>query len=775
MSVTVKSLNDVLWFCLVLLVEVFGLSVALGGPWIEVSYFLLVVVSQTVAGAYIWAQLRKDELRVPIPELLAMGFAIGSSTAAISQLFLRDLLGVRLMISPYVPIIAVAIWLTFKRSPRLAVEITHTDSTTLLWLLFPAPLALSHYVWLLLPAYLAPLLLFLLLLRRAHIEVITRNIKKIVTVATLILALFTNYVISALTNVSPSRVLAEADLLFDIGHAVTFANFGINENIAMAGQNFQYYKFSHLWLGPILLNTTEVGITVATTIIPLLFLLMIGMALWTLTYYFSNSNRAANIASVLFFALATIPEPILLEIRIAYLFPYFILICGGVIILKHSTVNSVTTYILITFTVFVVTYSRIFLLPALMVFEVTILREKLRRSSDYGQRVRLLLVAYIVGSVGAIYLTFIAFDPITLTGTSRFSLISSFVSFAAQIVPFILLIISGREHLNKNPMILWFASSAGVLMLLLHLYGPRKYPSTTFYLLTLVIFLVVVVANLIHMDLSSMQKHRTIYKVLMGTASIFGFGYSSFYFVRQDVGEQSSGFMRIYWRLFLQQSHGSNVEYPALRLQVFQILAIFVISGLGVLVFRRAGLKFQKVLVVTTVAVMFGNSIAVTTRHFLKDPSSTSPALFADEAPQSRRWLDNSRTTALDTARSLIKSGSTIATNFGNYETDGPNDTYLVPTELRARSYLSPPYPDPTVDDEKSEKLNSLISNRKSISINFPTAPSDLMLRDLAEVGAEWFIVDLERTELRDWEPWATTRFINDKVAILELATEVKS
>ena len=770
-----KSQNDVLWFCLVLLVEVFGLSVALGGPWIEVSYFLLVVISQTIAGAYIWAHLRKHELRLPIPELLAMGFTIGSSTAAISQLFLRDLLGVRLMISPYVPIIAVAIWLIFKRSPRLAVEITHTDSTTLLWLLFPAPLALSHYVWLLLPAYLAPLLLFLLLLRRAHIEVITRNIKKIVTVATLILALFTNYVISALTNVSPSRVLAEADLLFDVGHAVTFANFGINENIAMAGQNFQYYKFSHLWLGPILLNTTEVGITVATTIIPLLFLLMIGMALWTLTYYFSNSNRAANIASVLFFALATIPEPILLEIRIAYLFPYFILICGGVIILKHSTANSVTTYILITFTVFVVTYSRIFLLPSILIFFLISFFQNFKINRNFLELLVLRMFAVIISSILSLYLIVFSDSPARWRDTNLIPLKSSVVTLAICCAGFLTAFIANLKVLKNNRRIIVFVVSSLFVFGMLQTLAPREYPSSTTFLLSLVINMTVIVAVVLDTQTrpNNLSKHSIA--VLSTISLLFGFGYSSFYFVRQDIGEQSSGFMRIYWRLFLQQSHGSNVEYPALRLQVFQILAIFVISGLGVLVFRRGRLRFQKVLVVTTVAVMFGNSIAVTTRHFLKDPSFTSPALFADEASQSRRWLDVSRMTALDTARSLIKSGSTIATNFGNYENDGPNDTYLVPIELRARSYLSPLYPDPTVATEKSEKLNSVISNRKSISIMFPTEPTDLMLRDLAEVGVKWFIVDLERTELRDWEPWATTRFINDKVAILELATEVKS
>ena len=682
MSTALKSRNDVLWFCLVLLVEVFGLSVALGGPWIEVSYFLLVVVSQTVAGAYIWAHLRKHEQQLPIPELLAMGFAIGSSSAAISQLILRDLLGIRLMISPYVPIIAVAIWLLVKRSPKLGVEITHTDSTTLLWLLFPAPLALSHYVWLLLPIYLVPLLIFVFSLHRSEVIWIARNSKKLMIISTVLLAIATNFTISVFTNVSPAIGLAEADLLFDVGHSVTFANFGVDENIGMVGQNFQYYKFSHLWLGPTLLTTTEVGISVATTIVPLLFFLMIGMALWALTHYFSKSNRAANISSILLYALATIPEPIILEIRIAYLFPYLILLCGGLIVLKHATTNTVTSFILISLTVFAVTYSRIFLLPALFA---------------------VVLAAFV------------------LTGTDRFSLVSSAVSFTSVFLPFLLLIITGTKFFKKSRLISFFVFCISLAMLFLHIFGPRKYPSTTFYTLTLAICLSSVIAILIDNELMSIHAPRFKKIFASGAAFSFGIGYSSFYFVKQSIDEPTSGPMRMYWQFFLQQSHGSNIEYAALRLQITQLFFIFFISGFGALAWRIFGMRFRQVLVVATVAVMFGNSIAMTTREFVRDPSSTSPALIFDEASQSRRWSNLSRTVGLDNARSLVARRSTIATNFGNYESDGPNDTYIVAIELRARSYLSPSYPDPTVENESSRELSYLVATRKFISINFPT------------------------------------------------------
>jgi hypothetical protein len=697
-----------------------------------------------------------------------MGFAIGSSSAAISQLILRDLLGIRLMISPYVPIIAVVIWLFVKRSPKLGVEITHTDSTTLLWLLFPAPLALSHYVWLLLPTYLVPLLIFVLFLHRSELIWIARNYKQLMIISTALFAIATYFTIFVLTNVSPAIGLAEADLLFDVGHSVTFANFGVNENIGVAGQNLRYYKFSHLWLGPILLNTTDVGISVATTIVPLLFLLKIGMALWALTYYFSKSNRAAKISSILFYALATIPERTILEIRIAYLFPFLTLLCGGLLILKYETTKTVTSFIMISLTAFAVTYSRIFLLPAILPFIIVSLFEQTKAPQSLFKDMICRLFGFIIGTSLSLYLVF-SKNPGWRVETFVMPAQSSLVSLATSVGPLLAVAISRFGILRQNNKLCIFIVSSFFVFGLLHIFAPRQYPSSTTFTLPLVIYLTIVAAVVLNTKSIFHHHSKNLFTILGFISVAIGVGYSAFYFVKENVGEPASGLIRIYWKFFLQQSHGSNIEYAALRLQLTQLLLACIIPGIGVLTCRFFGMKFRQVLVVSIVAVMFGNSIAVTTRHFLRDPSSTSPALISDEASQSRRWSDISRVAALNTARSLIPDRSTIATNFGNYESDGPNDTYIVPTELRARSYLSPQYPDTAISNTSSNYLSYLVATRKFISINFATQPDGLMLRDLQQAGVKWFIVDLERTELRDWEPWATTRFINDKVAILQI------
>ena len=58
---------------------------------------------------------------------------------------------------------------------------------------------------------------------------------------------------------------------------------------------------------------------------------------------------------------------------------------------------------------------------------------------------------------------------------------------------------------------------------------------------------------------------------------------------------------------------------------------------------------------------------------------------------------------------------------------------------------------------------------RLNTSFRFPITPSNYDLANMRKENVKWFVVDLANTELRDWEPWATTRFMNEKVAILEL------
>ncbi|MFM9122590.1 MAG: hypothetical protein ACKOQX_06945, partial [Actinomycetota bacterium] len=69
----------------------------------------------------------------------------------------------------------------------------------------------------------------------------------------------------------------------------------------------------------------------------------------------------------------------------------------------------------------------------------------------------------------------------------------------------------------------------------------------------------------------------------------------------------------------------------------------------------------------------------------------------------------------------------------------------------------------------KADYRDELI-RRFETSINFAVQPSEQYLTNMTNQGVSLYVVDLERTPLRSWEPWATTEFINDKVAVLRLA-----
>ena len=80
-------------------------------------------------------------------------------------------------------------------------------------------------------------------------------------------------------------------------------------------------------------------------------------------------------------------------------------------------------------------------------------------------------------------------------------------------------------------------------------------------------------------------------------------------------------------------------------------------------------------------------------------------------------------------------------------------------TSIRRRAYLEAPVFGSVATEDTNIRLTT--------SQDFPSTPSESKLENM--INVKWFVVDLGNTELRDWEPWATTRFMNEKVAILEL------
>lgn len=64
---------------------------------------------------------------------------------------------------------------------------------------------------------------------------------------------------------------------------------------------------------------------------------------------------------------------------------------------------------------------------------------------------------------------------------------------------------------------------------------------------------------------------------------------------------------------------------------------------------------------------------------------------------------------------------------------------------------------------------SSSTSNAIELSESFAAQPSTSSARQLVELGVEWFVVDLDKTTLRDWEPYAETTAMTWRFWILRL------
>jgi len=86
------------------------------------------------------------------------------------------------------------------------------------------------------------------------------------------IALFYGTIFSHLHRISPALSLVGTDEIYDGGHSIGFANWGINSNIFQTDSSFSYYKLSYLWLGPIFeLTGSSVLLISSAVAVPLIF------------------------------------------------------------------------------------------------------------------------------------------------------------------------------------------------------------------------------------------------------------------------------------------------------------------------------------------------------------------------------------------------------------------------------------------------------------------------------------------------------------------------
>ena len=753
-----NSLREVLLFCAVLVVEVYSLAVAFGGPFFEVGYFLLVVISQTTAGAYIWAQLRRTDKSLPLPELLAMGFAIGSASAAISQLIIRDLLGIRLFLSPLVPIIGVAIWLVAKRNPRLPVTITHANTNTLLWLLFPAPLAMSFFIWMLHLIFIIPIFILTVVILKRKIASYFLLIFGLSAISTIfgLLMRFTH-------PVSVAVGLIGFDEIMDEGFAIGFSNWGLSEHIGRAGDSFAYYKLSHVWLAPILEFTHSSPMIVSTTAMPLIVFTFIGLSLWATSFHIFKSSTAAGVSSVLVFAQNALTEPDNLAIRVAQCLVIVYLLTGLIALRKawntdfqESLVVALVFFVLIsTRTQFgVIVLSGFFLHKAILF---------LRRKVSF--RHCIFVIAAIVLSLLSSFLIFFN-EPAHAVGApnqnSEFALIGLLISFVGvrSIIP---LLTMKRDKNNQLDFLIVIIMSSVLIFFLISLATLANSPSLTIALLASVL-----VSN----DVSKLRKSltRMSFISILVSAVSFGFLLRLFYDLYKWTDKTNT---RVFLKPFVALA--TDGKYVA----VFTTAPFLALITLLLLwfKFRQQPFIWRPIILLTALSMSLGISIAATYRS-LTGHYRYNIGLAGEIEPDSPMawYVETDRLDALEWMRNNTRRDDIFAqnTSLPDYRSTAYSSSLIISGSVHRRAFIEGTYGAALqydyashVSHQTEQQRNEIL--RLSTSYSFPITPNETMLKILQSYYVKWFIVDLGNTELRDWEPWATTRFMNEKVAILEL------
>ncbi len=757
------SLRDVFMFCAVLLVEIYSLSVAFGGPFLEVGYFLLVVISQTFAGAYIWAKLREQDRILPLPELLAMGFAIGSASAAISQLVIRDLLGIRLFISPLIPVIAVLIWRTFKKNAQLPVQISHAKTNTLLWLLFPAPLALSFLILPLFLIFVIPMVLVAIVIYKSNSRgylVTSLSITALVAIFAVIMRSYQKFSIAI--------TMAGWDEIMDESFAIGFSNWGVEENIGRSGNPFAYYKLSHIWLGPILELTHAPPMIISTSVMVISVFTVIGLALWTLTHQIHKSSLAAGIGAVLIFVQHSLPEPFNLPIRIAQCLVIVYLFTGLTAISKSW--NSALASSLVVATVIFVTFSTrtqygmIIFVSILLHQFVSLIRCKatFRRTVEevlpYCLAITLFYFIFMNHPKHAIVLP---------NSASLLGLGGLFVGYLG-VRAFIPIIAIRKSATESQNLLVYVIFSAGLLYFIIPQSALSGSPEWTIASISTILIAPELVA------LSRNFSRRLLLSVFICTFSVGAVMRLAYDLYKwkdlKDLNKHLAALANFV-------TSGALIIAQSTLPFLLCIAIIFVVLKL-----RNILNHFRSVVVLTALSMTFGISTVTmfrtVTNYFRYNQNMTT--VIEDDTPMAW-YTQKQRSNALSWLRENTNKDEIFAQNtlVPDYQRTSYSASLILGGILHRRAYAEATYGENLQKSYSKIKFRQSQNLRKDLqrldtSYYFPIHPSWFLLENLQEANVKWFVVDLGNTPLRSWEPWAITRFINEKVAILELPLAVE-
>ena len=194
--------------------------------------------------------------------------------------------------------------------------------------------------------------------------------------------------------------------------------------------------------------------------------------------------------------------------------------------------------------------------------------------------------------------------------------------------------------------------------------------------------------------------------------------------------------------------------------------------------FLGQSLSLGAIFLLSTLSMSFGISLATSYRSItghLRYQIELAGEITTD-SPMS--WYEDSdRLAALEWLRSNTLRDDIFAQNTStpDFSSTAYAGSLIISSSVHRRAYIESVNSTEVQSDYPRHVSHQTERQRKELlrlntSFRFPIAPSNFDLKNLRKENVKWFVVDLTNTTLRDWEPWATTRFMNEKVAILELA-----
>jgi hypothetical protein len=757
-----NGLTTASWFIFIIVLQTFSLSIALGAPWRETIYFILLMTVQVFSGASIWMHLRRQANEFSLPDLIVFGFALSYGVVGIVQLILQPLLPNAHLVSVLSPgILAIVIALS-KQKTKFDIKIKHSDRSVLFIALFAAPLAMSFGVIELIPAYVAPLLLLLVITHKFEKSGSNRkaqtNLKYLVLSGYIVLSTVLFHQLSfRLRNGAVALSLLGDDELFDFAHSRGYTNWGIYENINFAGDNIRLYKFAQVWLGTFL-ESVPTSVLLTSTLIPIIFFTLISLAFWSLTFLVSESKTIANIGSILIYLQASLPEPYMIERRPLYLISCFLIVVGLNFRVGYMNALKSRYFILVFVFSFVffstrLQYATLFFV-SIIIFELLQLRNKL----IFLRSVLFEVLCIMTGSIAS----FFVFYQKGIANTEDIYLrdfaesLSSIANSTGFRIIFLLLIFALLVGFTPNYLLSAVMVTASILFYLLI---PRlehwRYPIEIVLIASTPLIAVLLSQSLLILN-------EKILTVIFSSALCIGFANRFFYdLLKWRQPDELSPLSELLQKF-------TTEGWPQFWFSAIQLFVLVLIIYAAIRYLKRP--VFFASCVALIFSYYFGVLLATDLRGFTTN-GEFSASVLVHTPSATTRWIEQEDySSALEYF--VLNSGSDdiFATNAHKYYEDYSRfGSSLIITSLTGRRSLAEA---PNFDRSTPSDSSDEFFIRTRASIEFPRIPSASNFRTLQDENVKWFIVDLENTDLRDWSPWAEIRFINKKVAVLALTDD---